>query len=384
MIPNVDHWLGSEEKIRDSIIWENPDCPQTYPGWTLGRKDALQAAFAAAWTMSSTGLTDLPLNILQPKNNEYPTTALSTADASAFYLASVGQSLAVEIGNRVEWAARSYSHGNLAILFDSREFFVWSAADNGYELQDVPGGQVVPASPYTMYAFLKDNDLIGETRYGTIVRLIKWCHFNLSHFGSAFTTKTCDNVWHYRGFAPVLRTINGTSDPSNPSLGKRHFTAGCHGTAGFLRAILRTVNIPVVHDHQCGHALPYFSADGVHLSHGDDPYNGYTFVKPPFPMSELLNNQGTYDSWFGAGVPESKRKKNVGRRTAELAIVYLPVEMLRDYCNDKAAGKSHPEGVVAKNLSAFTIAELDAFDLWSRMDTQIASYGGCEHLPWPY
>jgi hypothetical protein len=58
--------------------------------------------------------------------------------------------------------------------------------------------------------------------------------------------------------------------------------------------------------------------------------------------------------------------------------------MLRDYCNDQAAGKSHAEGTVAANLSAFTITELDAFDLWSRMDMQIASYGGCAQLPPPW
>lgn len=383
MIPSVDHWLSSEEKIRDSIIWENPEGPHAYPDWAQWRKDALQAAFAAAWNMSATGLTDPPPNLLHPGNNEYPTTVLSTKDACALYLASVGQSLAMEIGNRVAWPARSYSHSNRAILFDSREFFVWSADNSGYELQDVPGGQVVPAAPDTMYAFLKDNDLIGNTRHGTIVRLIKWCHLNLGHFFGPFTTETCENVWHYRGFAPVLVTINGTRDRANPSFEKQHWTAGCHGTAGVLRAILRTVNIPVVHDHQCGHALPYFSADGMHLSHGDDPYSSYTFADPPFPMSELLNSETTYESWFGAGVSESKRCKNIGRRVSELAILYLPVPMLRDYCNDKAAGKSHAEGVVAENLSAFTIAELDAFDLWSRMDTQIASYGGCSQLPWP-
>jgi hypothetical protein len=389
--PSVDYWVGNEHKIRNSIIWEKPGAPHAYSGWAQWRKDALQAAFADAWRMRSTGLIDPPPNLLHPGNNEYPTTALSTTDAWALYLASVGQSLAVEIGSRVAWQARSYSDSNLAILFDSREFFVWSVGDNGYELQDVPGGWVVPAAPYTMYAFLKDNDLIGKTRHGTIVRLIKWCRLYLNHVIGAYTAETFENVWGYRGFAPVLRTITGTTDLANPAFGERHWTAACHGTAGFLRAILRTVNIPVVHDHQCGHALPYFSAEGLYLSHADDPYYCYTRPDPAFPMSdsifpmsEILINQTTYDSWFGAGVSESQRNKNVGRRPCELAIQYLPLAMLRDYCNDQAAGKSHAEGAVAANLWAFTIAELDAFDLWSRMDMQIASYGGCAQLPPPW
>jgi hypothetical protein len=350
--------------------------------WPKSDKDALQAAFAAAWNFNSIQLNDPPPNVLHPDNNSTPTTALSHADAHSLYLASVGQSLAVEIDNRVGWSAANYASDNLAILFDSREFFVWSASDNGYEIQDLKGGYVVPASPHRMHRFLKDNDLIGAHRHGTIVRMIKWCHHNLSHNIGGHTTKTYHDVWQYRGEAPVLRTIEGTKDQANKSLGVRHWTAGCHGTAGFLRAVLRTVNIPVVHDHQCGHALPFFSADGLHLSHGDDPYNGYTFADPPYSMSELLLDQTKFDSWFGSGVSEDAKCKHIGKRWQELAIQYLPTEMLRDYCNDQAAGKSHAGGVVAENLASYTVAELEAHHLWSRMDAKIASMGGCNHVPY--
>lgn len=92
--------------------------------------------------------------------------------------------------------------------------------------------------------------------------------------------------WRYRGEAPVLRTNQGTMDQANPWADVRCWTAGCHGTAGFLRAVLRTVNIPIVHEH--GHALPHFSADGLHLSHGDDPYNPVHLRGSSLPMSELL------------------------------------------------------------------------------------------------
>jgi len=219
MAPILDHWLDQQHRIRDSIIWENPIAfpgfppfsfpfPQPYKTWSQLDKDALQAAFAAAWNFSSIQLTDPPPNILHPGNNSAPTTALSHSDAHSLYLASVGQSLAVEIGSRVGWSITNYSADNLAILFDSREFFAWSAADNGYEIQDLKGGLVVPASPHTMYTFLRDNDLIGDHRYGTIVRMVKWCHHNLLHVIGPRTTKTYDDVWQYRGVAPVLRTSN--------------------------------------------------------------------------------------------------------------------------------------------------------------------------------
>jgi len=392
MPPILEHWLGEHHTIRDSILWETPIVlplsppflfPQFYKIWPQSRKDDLQAAFAAAWNFSSIQLTDPPPNLLHPGDHEPPTTALSPHDALWLYLASVGQSLAVEIGNRVSWSVSGYSSANLGILFDSRQFYTWSAAANGYQIEDLQGGYVVPASPHTMYTFLRDNDLIGAHRYGTIVRMVKWCHNNLIHNFGPHTTKTYHDVWQYRGEAPVLRTIKGTTDQATKEYGIQHWTAGCHGTAGFLRAILRTVNIPVVHDHQCGHALSYFSADHLHLSHGDDPYNGYTFADPAFPMAELLIDQTQYDSWFGSGVSEDTRCNNIGRRAQELAIVYLSLAMLHDYCNDQAAGKSHAHGVVAGNLHSFTVAELEAFDLWTRMDLKIASYGGCGQVPWP-
>jgi len=93
---------------------------------------------------------------------------------------------------------------------------------------------------------------------------------------------------------------------------------------GFLRTVLRTVNIPVVHEHQGGHALPHFSADGLHLSHGDDPYTQYTFADPSYPMSELLIKQSTFDEWFGSDVPDDARKKHVRKRVMELGIHYPP------------------------------------------------------------
>ena len=151
----------------------------------------------------------------------------------------------------------------------------------------------------------------------------------------------------------MLRTNQGIMDQANPWADVRCWTAGCHGTAGFLRAILRTVNIPVVHEHQSGHALPHFSADGLHLSHGDDPYTQYTFADPPYPISELLIKQSKFDEWFGSDVPDDARKKHVRKRVIELAIQYRPTRMLRDYCNDQAVGKSHA-GVKCMPLSSGT------------------------------
>ena len=110
MAPNVDQWLGKHHTIRDSIIWEyttplpgsfSLQRAQPYKNWPERDKGALQTAFDAAWNLRSSEVDDLPANILHPADDHSPTTALSAADAHALYLTSVGQSLAVEIDNRV-------------------------------------------------------------------------------------------------------------------------------------------------------------------------------------------------------------------------------------------------------------------------------------------
>jgi hypothetical protein len=379
--PSVEQWLNAHHSVRQSVIWATPIVIEAYTTWPQSRKDDLQTAFDKAWNFDSVHLTDPPPNILHPDDHEAPTTALSHEDALWLYLATVAQSLAVEIGNRVPWSLTGYSSENLEILLDSRQYYTWGLLAGGYEIQDLQGGYVVPASPNRMHQFLKDKDLIGEHRRGTIGRTLQWCHDKMTHNFGAHTTKVYEHVWQYRGEAPVRRIMAGTKDDAHPAYGVRHWTAGCHGTAGFLRAVLRTVNIPVVHDHQAGHALPYFSADDAHLSHGDDPYNGYTFADPPYSMAELLIDHSTFDAWFGPGVSEDAREKHVGKRVQQLAIDHLPAPMLQDYCTDKAAGASHADGAVKANMPAYTVAELESHHLWSRLEAKVASLGGCSQIP---
>src|SRR5882724_982523 len=109
MPPILDRWLGEHHTISDSIIWENPtpvaapfsfQRAQPYKNWPQREKDALQGAFDAAWNFRSIEVDDVPTNVLRLRDGSAPTTALSHADAHSLYLASVAQSLAVEVGNR--------------------------------------------------------------------------------------------------------------------------------------------------------------------------------------------------------------------------------------------------------------------------------------------
>ena len=180
----------------------------------------------------------------------------------------------------------------------------------------------------------------------------------------------------------MTRVLDGTVQTSNPSFGAMHRTAGCWGTTGLLRALLRVINIPCKLVTNAGHAQPYFMADSRYLSHGDDPYNALTKATPPTPASEILTDQAKFDAWFGAAVSNSDKLNNIGRRTRELAITYLPNYLLHAYCSDIANGRTHGNGQVFDTLSRnYTVAELEAQSLWTRMDAKIAGFGGCVYVP---
>ena len=82
------------------------------------------------------------------------------------------------------------------------------------------------------------------------------------------------------------RIIAGTpfaGEENMPLGGILHRTAGCHGTAGFLRAVLRTVNIPVQERYANGHGIVAFTSESRYLSHADDPYSRLTRSIRPSP-----------------------------------------------------------------------------------------------------
>ena len=166
--------------------------------------------------------------------------------------------------------------------------------------------------------------------------------------------------------------------------GKRHYTLGCHGTTGVLRAVLAAANIPVKETDVCGHAMPYFMADHVYLSHGDDPYGSFgtsdTTISPP--MTDLLIDQATYTDWFVTpGQPASCA--NISRRDAQLAVEYVPDVLVWKHCDDLSAGiVDHAQTAVYQSFengygSFYTLAELDAATFWSRLDQRTADLGGC-------
>ncbi len=379
--PDLDAWLVAHPAIASSIVWQDSGGAHGWSTWSAAQQTELRQALDLAWIRSSIAVADVPPNQATLADDQQVTTILAAGDAWAYFKASVAQSLAEEIGQQLLWSLQAYSAPQLAVLFDSREMFLWNASPAGYRI-DSTQGSLVPGPPARSYAFLGTGNLIGDTRLDTLARVVDWCRANLVDFTGGATAANMQDQWQYRGFPPMTRVLDGTVQTSQPGLGVMHRTAGCWGTTGLLRALLRTINIPAKLVTNAGHAQPWFMADARYLSHGDDPYNQLTKATPPIPAAEILIDQAKFDSWFGAGVGDTDKSNNIGRRTRELAVAYLPNYLLHAYCSDIANGKGHGNGQVLATLSPnYTVAQLEAQNLWTRMDAKIAGFGGCAHVP---
>ena len=379
--PDLDAWLNARLAVANSIIWEDGAGSQVWTSWSESWKAQLRQAFGLAWIRSSITVAEIPPNQAVLRDDEAATTILAAADAWAYFKASVAQSLVAEILQQLPWSFLYFTAAQLRQLFDSREMFRWNAAPAGYRI-DSMHGHLLPGPPVRSYGFLGANNLIGNTRLDTLGRVLGWCRDNLVHFTGGTTAANMEDQWQYRGYPPMTRVLDGTIQTSHPEFGTMHRTAGCWGTTGLLRALLRAVNIPAKLVTNAGHAQPWFMADSRYLSHGDDPYNALSKATPPFPAGELMIDQARFDAWFGPGVNDTDKRNNIGRRTRELAIVYLPDYLLRAYCSDIANGNGHADGEVRDIFSRnYTVAQLDAENLWGRMDAKIVGFGGCAHLP---
>jgi hypothetical protein len=394
-LPSLSDWLYQPPYIDRAIIWEDETGAHPWHMWSAARKAELNEAFERAWLREPIPVAEIPPNQLHPGDHEQPSTVLSVDDAWSYFKASVAQTLALELGGgwapdgqrSAWWSIKNFSAEQLAQLIDSREMFRWNASPTGYKIDRFYHGSAVPAPSWYAYAFMARNDLIGETQFETLGRVIRWCMDNLVHFFGSGTASNMEDIWQYRGWPPLVRVVQGTVQTSDPSLGHRHFSAGCWGTVGFLRALLRSVNIPVklVSPAGTGHAQPWFMVEGLYLSHGDDPY-GYPWAGvPPVPGKSLLIDQSTWDAWFNASLSDDQRTNNISRQVIEVVLYYLPNYLLRGYCRDIATGavRGQSDFVYKTFAQWYTLDQVEAMGLWDRLDAKVASFGGCANVPPP-
>jgi hypothetical protein len=349
--PSLGCWLRAHPAVADSIKWQFTfdtsayDIPETakraWPAWTLQEQQELTRAYQSAWGWlyrQPAPFANLNEAVVYPPVNLEDTTTSAAAPyvevdttwARDLYVRWMGLNLAVEIGGHVPWSVTSYSSEQLQVLFDSASFLTLAgsgnfvvctgnpAHPNFVKRKDNLGLSMIAPPRYTL-AFLRNTNLVGATRAETISRLLDWARDNLAHFFGAPDYGTMEQHWQYRGLPPITRVLEGTTStyPGSP-LGFAHWTAGCHGTAGLLRNVLRAVNIPVHILRVCTHGQLHFLTEGTYLDHGDDPYNS-GFKASGLPAADLLLDEATYTSWFGTNQDNHDTNcANVGRRATEL------------------------------------------------------------------
>ncbi len=439
---NVNCWLTQNTGVSQYVIWENRvslgnSTPVPWSQWTNAHRDDLRNNVVAYENLLSSPpggqdpdpLVDPPTNQLTLMDTDIPVLVLSFSDAWRLYVKEAAMSLAVELSSYVPWSVTSYSAQSLSALFDSRNTltYSWSGGNSitGITVPQVEGYVAIdntydaathttlmsyatyatPAPPDKTLAFIRAQSLQGSTRVATITNTVSWAR-RLFHFNGGRNTQDFQEIWGYRGPAPVSATITGTvsSYPGDPTTA-RHYTAGCHGTAVFLNSVLRTINIPVDANERgtaWSHSTTRFMTDGIYLAHGDDPYYNDD-IYDVAPASMLLS-EATYESWFltstnpptelSGGSTLYLEEVNHGDEAAMLAVgspLGTGTWLKHLYCLDPA-GTAPANSMVMTAFSAspdiYSVSYLQNLptdpsnptapaSLWDRLAQAISAAGGC-------
>ena len=330
---DLSAWLSAHPGVAGAIRWQfqpatgalgayqPPADSDTvdWAHWSLSQQGDLEAAYQAtrAWftqgmpavAMDPNGLTDTPAN-LHPNASQDSVTAMEWLDAGylwRLYTGHVALVLFQEIDQPLPWHLVDDTPETLRWLLDSRTmgWLIYSQTfKTGTYAAHVPAlradnlPQTAFAPPLWTYRWLKQAGLLGITRTETIGNVLQWMRLNMVHFYGTDTFGNMDAVWQYRGFPPLSRIVAGTVDARYPADGVQHWTAGCHGSVGFLNEVLRVVNIPVQPVWVSGHELACFVSERKYLDHGDDPYNAVVRGLPGVPILDLLIDEPTYQGRF--------------------------------------------------------------------------------------
>ncbi|HTX61870.1 MAG TPA: hypothetical protein VMC48_06130 [Methanobacterium sp.] len=382
-------YLNDNSVVADAIIWRGEDGVKPYNQWPKEDKLLVSHLFWEDLLDLSSRLEETPpCTVNLDEDGDIISTDLKPADAWKYYIHYVSHTLRVELDRLVHWSILRYNQRQMEYLLDSRTLFEYAGSREVYSIFKrhdslFNHGSTTPGDPLKTYDFLDKEKLVGITRWGTIGLVLGWCRDNLCHFKDGNTPKNHQDHWQYEGYPPVQRIISGTK---HPDLGFHHFTAGCWGTTGFLRTVLRTINIPVLLEEQCGHALPHFvysSSHEFYLSHGDDPYNKlYKTSTPKFPPLDLIINHYKYDKWFDKDLPQETVCNNVGRHAIELAVEYLPTAVLEIYCKDQMEGIKPEDGRLYNEVfkNHISLKEMYEFGFWGRLRYKVGKLGGCETI----
>ncbi len=372
----LDFWLVVRPGIMAAINWEAElDTFINYKNWTTEQKDQLAQRFQQLYDGEMLNLPEVPTLAVIPDDNDKPATHFLDSEAWDYYISYVAHSLVIEVKQTVPWSLLQFSEVELKNLLDSSSLFDrTNIGDFNLRHWFSKHGSITCGDPSRIFPFILEQDFIADTHEASIINVLDWCKENLVHYHGSFKTWNVNNQWQYKGYPPIERIISGTPDLSGTTPGISHRSSACHGTSGFLKGILRLMNIPCDPYHK-GHSFPHFISIDKYLSHGDDPYNKLFKYSNVIPTHELFLDPATFDEWI---VSTPNYHSNVGRRVRELAVQYLSHYLLKLHCDDIANGIDHASSEVFTALQLnYTLQELEDKDLWAHMDSQIQLLGGC-------
>jgi hypothetical protein len=442
--PDLDCWLKwAHSEIGNTIVWRTgpgPDDGTMYHNWTWEQKAELIAAFEHYWqwfelgypagwgdpfSIDTTHGSDVPVNLAGPTDTD---TIVSPDDAWHYYIDSVGLSLAAELGHWYRWGIRwgvNIFNWDLKYLFDSDQMFAanyWDFSQLSYRVISsdtfVPGwpihGAATPTSPLaSLELLMRQQALVRDSMDGTLYAALDWGRDNLVHFNGPFERSSEERVWQYPGLPPVVRVIQGTwafedgQGFGDHAWGVQNFTMGCHGTSGFYKAVLRSVNIPVKVENNAFHSGMSFPmwppwAIAGHITHSDSIYSqtfrdqnlGLPFEHPtttPESSANVIADDSEYQVWFDPSFSLAQRIANVTLSEQRYLAFWQPVPTtytMRLYCADLAAGVSHANSRIYRELffsqavglapTGLTLEDLEGAFYWEWLEWRRATIpGGC-------
>jgi len=428
-VPDLDCWLSSAHpEMAAALKWQAQFGKVAYPDWSYDQQSDLQQSFAYYWNWFEFGYpgdgdylsTGYPFPVNQATDGE---TRLLPDEAWHYFVDVTGMALAAQLGHWFAWDLRSYNYiyyEDLRYLLDSEEMFLgnyWTfETDNEFTYRVIPvdplngwptHGAVTLTSPMKSLLFLLGNGLIRASAEETLYAALDWGRDHLLHFNGGLLDPSVEQaVWQYGGQPPVQQIIDGTqsTQAGEDAYGVVHWTMGCHGTAGFYKAVLRTASIPVHVDGNRFHSGMGFPigpwAVAAHITHADDIYAqtfrdqnlGLPYEHPttgPTSSAGLFVDDSEYVGLFDSNLhPVEEIIANVDWSLSRYIAYWQPVPTtytMRAYCSDLARGVSHADGdvyglftysgVAATNLG---LQVLENNALWEWLEDRRVNYpGGC-------
>ena len=235
--------------------------------WPEADKTALLNAFRRAWInlyvvrdpadigaeefAMPMACTDCASRLVSTPNNP-PFTRVTEEISKAAYISYVAHSLAMEIGTELTWSIADATAEELHFYFNSRsmmhritgsssQFFFGDAGSPG-TVRGMYIGRGTPATPIYTYWWMVNNNILQSTEEATVHALLDWFRFNGVHFYGTSSLTNMNDHWGVPTQPPANYVMTGTIYTGESTA--KNWTAGCHGTTGFIKSVLKAVNIP--------------------------------------------------------------------------------------------------------------------------------------------